>query len=142
MKTQTQPKLQISRAAPARRNHRLLLTQLSLICVLLAILCVGCGKKAVVLGPVKPNAFDSAPEEIKQLWERSIAEAGSNQFAAAITTVQGMSREAHASLEQWQAMHDACLVYEDQLRKLANSGDEAARADMQKLGINPNPPTK
>jgi hypothetical protein len=39
-------------------------------------------------------------------------------------------------------MHNAILVYEDQLRKQANSGDEAARANMEKLGINPNPPKK
>jgi hypothetical protein len=141
MKTRPQPKLQIPQAAPVWRAFRFL-TQLSFVFAILAILCGGCGKKAVVLGPVKPNAFDSAPEEIKQLWEQSIAEAGSNQFATAILTLQGMSRQAHASLEQWQAMHNASLNYEDQLRKQANSGDETARADMQKLGINPNPPQK
>jgi hypothetical protein len=130
-----------------QRNPHLMKTfiaRLSCVFALLAVLCGGCGKKntAPVLVPIDPAAFNNAAPQIKQMWEKSIAEASSNEFGSAIMTLRLMSREVDYPADRWQVVRNATLSYEDQLRKKAAAGDESARKEMEKIGVSPNPPQK
>jgi hypothetical protein len=114
--------------------------RLGLALILLAAVCNACGKKAPALGPINPAAFDNAPAEIKEMWDRALAQGNNKEFSAAILTLRAMGRPASPTREQWEAMHNAVLKYENELRAKAQTGDESARADMEKLGVSPNPP--
>lgn len=117
------------------------LIRLGLFVVLLA-LCGGCGKKIEQIpafAPVNPAAFDAAVPEIKQAWDQALAESANNHFGAAIIVLRSLTFR-DLTTEQRAALENANRVYENQLRQNANSGDEAARADLQKLGISPDAP--
>lgn len=108
---------------------------LSAMLVLMAV--CSCTKQAPQAG-IDPRAFDSAPPDIKQEWDKALAEAAQNDFGAAITTLRTLSRHG-LSPELGKTAYDAIVVYEGKLREAARKGDAAAVKAMQGLGISTNP---
>lgn len=120
---------------------RIFFTQLSCVFALFAILCVGCGgKKPETIKKIDPAAFDSATPEIKQKWDLALEQSSTNSFSSAILTLRLLARE-NVTQEQYAALRNAMLNYEDQLRKIAKAGDEDAKKEMERIGVSPNPPT-
>jgi hypothetical protein len=115
-------------------------TLLGCLITLSAILCIGCGgKKTVTYTPVDSAAFDSANPEIKQMWDLALEQAGTNGFSPAVLTLRLLARE-NITPEQYAALRNASLNYEDQLRKQAAAGDEDAKKEMERIGVSPTPP--
>ena len=76
------------------------------------------------------------------MWDQSIAQAGSGQFASAIMTLRLMGRQVQLTPEQWKALGNATVNYEDQLRAKVRAGDESARKEMETIGVSLDPPKR
>lgn len=103
-----------------------------LILILLAMSFCSC-KKAVLKVEFDPRAFDSAPPEVKQLWDEAMAASSRNDPGSAISLLRVLSREK-ISPEQQKTVYDAIVLNELKLKEDAKRGDPVARKAMEKLG--------
>jgi hypothetical protein len=100
------------------------------------ILCCGCGQKTPPPPQVDPAAFDNAAPAIKQMWQQAVTESENGQFVKAIGTLRMLGVQP-LSREQQQSLEAVLVKCQDELRKAANAGDAAAKADLLRLGLSP-----
>lgn len=90
----------------------------------------GCHKKA----DSGSGAFNSAPPEIKSVWDQAVADDRANNYVAAITGYHTiMERKTGLTDEQITALNAAALAINQRLYAAANSGDAAAKDASLKL---------
>ena len=98
--------------------------------VLVSGLFVGCSKTA----PESSQVFSSATPEVKQTWDKAVAEDKANDYVAAITDYRSlMAQRASLSTGQLEAVNAAALAINQRLYAAANNGDPAAKAASLKL---------
>jgi len=100
---------------------------------LLALGCAvfsGCAKKTAA----NQEAFSNAAPEIKQIWDKAVADDKANDYVAAVTGYRSlMAQRASLSAEQLAAVNAAALAINQRLYAAANRGDAAAKAASLKL---------
>ena len=58
------------------------------------LLCAGCGDKTSRINGDQAKAFDSAPAEVKQVWEKALAADKAGDYLTAATALDGLQKMA------------------------------------------------
>jgi hypothetical protein len=97
------------------------------------LLCAGC-KKSGTAGPAAAEikAFDTAPPEVKQMWQAAVAADHTNDYAAGITLYYSLMRE-ELTPEQQAVVAKLSTNLKQRMSDAADKGDPAAQAALQEL---------
>jgi hypothetical protein len=91
---------------------------------------LGCARKSAE----GSQAFGHAAPEIKQVWDKAVADDKANDYVAAVTGYHSLLvLRANLTADQLTAVNDAALAINQRLYTAANSGDAAAKAASMKL---------
>jgi hypothetical protein len=91
---------------------------------------VGCGKK----GGGDIGSFDSAPPEIKALWNQAtIADKANDYVNAATNYNQLVALESKLTPKQFDAVVTASRTFTQHMVDAANSGDDSAKKALAQL---------
>ncbi len=106
--------------------------------VLVAPLLVGgCGQKAgPALSAGDKQAFDKAPAEVKQVWDRVLAADRTNDYVLAQNLLYKLSRQPLPP-EQRDAVSNETAVLSKRMYDAAEQGDATALNAMQELRRHP-----
>jgi hypothetical protein len=88
-------------------------------------LVAGCGQHAVKLTEDQSKAFDSAPAEVKQTWEKALAADKANDYVTAAATLDSLTKMT-LSDQQSQALAAERAAFGERLMQAAEKGDPAA----------------
>jgi len=104
--------------------------KLSVFCIAAGLMVAGCQKKAAA----DNQAFNSAPPEIKQVWDKAVADDKANDYVAAVTGYHElMAKKSGLTPSQLDALNAAALAINQRLYTAANAGDAAAKEASMKL---------
>ena len=97
------------------------------------LLCAGC-KQSGPAGPTTSDtkAFDSAPPEVKQMWQAALAADHTNDYAGGITLYYSLMRE-DLTPEQQAVVAKLSTNLKQRMSDAADKGDSAAKAAVQEL---------
>ncbi len=111
---------------------------LLLLTVLVApLLAGGCGQRAgPVLSAGDKKAFEKAPPEVKQVWDRVLEADRTNGYVVAQNLLYRLSQQPLLP-EQKDAVSNETAVVSKRLYDAAEKGDAAALAAIQQLRRNP-----
>jgi hypothetical protein len=111
---------------------------LLLLAVLAApLLAGGCGQKSgPALGAGDTQAFDKAPPEVKQVWDRALEAERTNGYVLAQKLLYGLSQQ-QLPPEQKDAVTKETAAINKRLYDAAEKGDAAALKAIQELRRNP-----
>ena len=111
---------------------------LLLLAVLAAPLLVGgCGQKAgPALSAGDKQAFDKAPPQVKQVWDRVLEADRTNDYVFAQNMLYGLSRQPLLP-EQQAAVSNETSIISKRMYDAAEKGDAAALTAIQQLRRNP-----
>jgi hypothetical protein len=89
------------------------------------LLVAGCGQKTATITPAQSSAFDSAPPEVKQAWDKALAADKANDYVTAEASLAGLQKMilSDAQTQALNAEHDA---FGERLMKAAEKNDPAA----------------
>jgi len=114
------------------KSHLLLLTVLAA-----PLLVGGCGQKAgPALSAGDRQAFDKAPPEVKQVWDRALQADRTNGYVYAQRLLYGLSRQ-QLPPEQKDAVSNATAAVSKRMYDAAEKGDAAALDAIRELRRNP-----
>jgi hypothetical protein len=100
-------------------------------CLIGALLLVaGCGSKAGKLTTDQVKAFDSAPPETKQAWDKALAAEKAKDYVAAQTEFASLGQMI-LSDEQRKILDDERAVFGQRLTQAADKDDPAAVQALQ-----------
>jgi hypothetical protein len=91
----------------------------------LMLLCAGCGPKAPTLSSQDMKAFESAPAEVKQTWEKALAADRANDYVNAAALLNSLEQMT-LSDPQKQALAVERDAFGQRLMKAAEKNDPAA----------------
>jgi hypothetical protein len=89
------------------------------------LLAAGCGQKTAQLTADQNKAFDSAPPEVKQAWEKVLAADKSNDYVTAVASLDGLKKMI-LSDEQSKALEAERDAFGQRLMKAVDKNDPAA----------------
>jgi len=103
---------------------------------MLLLVAVGCGKN--IAGPTAKDlkAFDSAPSEVKQMWDKASEADKTNDYATAETLLYAILR-SEPSPDQREAATRKLTAVTQRLDSALEKGDPAAQAALEELRRNP-----
>ncbi len=101
-----------------------------LILVLLAFLSAGCGSGAPKLSSADLKAFDKAPAELKQRWEKAVAADKSRDYLTASVSYAALLRES-LDPAQSAAVQTAIAALNTRMYEAAEKGDPNAQKAVQ-----------
>ena len=88
------------------------------------LLVAGCGKSSKITSE-QSNAFDSAPPEVKQTWEKALAADKANDYVTAAASLDSLKKMI-LSNEQVKALGTERDAFGQRLMKAAEKNDPAA----------------
>jgi hypothetical protein len=92
---------------------------------------VGCGKKG---GQAGAGNFDSAPPEIKALWDHAFVADKANDYVNAATNYnQLVALESKLTPKQFDAVVTASRTFTQRMVDAANGGDDSAKKALAQL---------
>ncbi len=96
-------------------------------CLVGALLLVvtGCGQKAAKITSDQSKAFDSAPPEVKQTWDKALAADKANDYVTAAASLDSL-QNAILSDQQSQALQAERAAFSQRLMQAAEKNDPAA----------------
>jgi hypothetical protein len=101
------------------------------------LLAGGCGQKAgPALSAGDKQAFDKAPPEVKQVWDRVLEADRTNDYVVAQKLLYGLSQQPLPP-EQKDAVSNETAVISKRMYDAAGKGDAAALKAIQQLRRNP-----
>ena len=89
------------------------------------LLVAGCGPKVAQLTSEQSKAFDSAPPEVKQMWEKALAADKTNDYVTAAASLDSLQKMI-LSDPQTQALNAERDAFGERLMKAAGKNDPAA----------------
>ncbi|MGA2865402.1 MAG: hypothetical protein ABSF95_13085 [Verrucomicrobiota bacterium] len=119
-----------SNTIPARRWIRSV-AALGLV-LSLGLACAGC-KKSDNQGAVDAKAFQAAAPEIKAAWDRALAAAQSNDYAAAYLTLRQLRAQSDLTPGQLEAINAQSTLVNDRMAAAAQKGDTNALQAIQEI---------
>jgi hypothetical protein len=96
------------------------------------ILTAGCGPKAPALSSSDLKAFDSAPPEVKQTWEKALAADKANDYVTAQSLLDSLGK-MQLSAEQSNAVVAESGTFSARLWQAAEKNDPAAVKAVQEI---------
>lgn len=120
------------------KRHRFWIEQLSNVQMLIALgllgvaVLTGCGESESKLSRGMKRAFDAAPAELKQTWERGLQANAINDYFTAYMTFLGLSRE-QLSPQQTESVRAAMVGLNQRMYRAANKGNDAAKKAVARL---------
>jgi hypothetical protein len=109
------------------------------------VLGAGCGNDPAKLTSSESKAFDSAPAEAKQAWEKALAADKANDWANAQRFLESL-RQMQLNDEQKQVLEKERSAFGQRLWAAAEKNDPTAVKVIQESqdsrGRNPNPPAR
>lgn len=103
------------------------------------LLSAGCGNQAPKLTATQTNAFDNAPTETKQTWEKALAADKANDYMTAATLLNNLEQTT-LSDPQKQALEVERANFGQRLVQAAEKNDPAAIKALQSSGTSRNAP--
>jgi hypothetical protein len=110
--------------------------KLILVGVAALLLAAGCGRNTGDLSPSERQAFDSAPPDVKQIWEMAVAAGKTNDYVASLTLFNGLLSRG-LSPEQKDAASKQMTAVNQRLFAAARKDDPAAKKAIEELRRNP-----
>ncbi len=92
---------------------------------LTVLISAGCGQNAAHLTADQTKAFDSAPPEVKQTWDKALAADKSNDYVAAQTALSSLSQMI-LSDQQQKVLDEERAAFGQRLMQAADKNDPAA----------------
>jgi hypothetical protein len=89
------------------------------------LLATGCGERTAKLTAEQGKAFDTAPAEVKQTWEKGLAAEKANDYVAAQTAFDNL-KTMYLSDPQSKALDAERAAFGVQLMKAADKNDPTA----------------
>jgi len=99
------------------------------------LLFPACGKKAAPVGG-SPNAFDSAPAEVKQIWLAALEADKTNGYVAAQTLCYSLLQKS-LSPDQQNAVSQQLTSVNTRFQEALQKGDPVAKAAWEEMRRNP-----
>ncbi len=97
----------------------------NLVLGLVFLICTGCGNGSVKLSASESSAFDSAPADLKQQWEKALAADKLNDYATAQTLLDGLL-QVQLNDDQKQALNKERDGFSQRLLAAADKNNPAA----------------
>lgn len=97
------------------------------------LLLAGCGGDTVKVTGANLEAFNNAPPEIKQKWDKALQDDKANNYAAAGKAYFELLRTPNLSPEQLQAVQNAAAALNQKMYDAADKGDAAAQKAIDEL---------
>ena len=94
------------------------------------LLVAGCGQKAATVTAEQTKAFDSAPAEAKQAWEKALAAEKAKDYVAAQAAFASLSQMI-LSDQQHKLLEDERAAFGQRLTQAADKNDPAAIQALQ-----------
>lgn len=91
----------------------------------LTLLCAGCGPKAPTLSSQDMKAFESAPAEVKEAWQKALAADKANDYVTAAALLNSLEQMT-LSDSQKQALEVEREAFGQRLMQAAEKNDPAA----------------
>ena len=113
------------RGARLRASHGVFRRAIVLCWGLTLVIALGCREKGPKLDAAAAQAFDSAPAEVKQTWEKALHAVESNDYVQAQTLLSGMA-QLPLNEAQIKALGDELSVYGARVMAAAEKNDPAA----------------
>jgi len=89
------------------------------------LLVAGCGQKVAKLTSEQSKAFDSAPPEVKQTWDKALAADKTNDYMTAVGSLDELKKMI-LSDQQTQALDAERSAFGERLMKAVDKGDPTA----------------
>lgn len=89
------------------------------------LLCAGCGDKTPRINGDQVKAFDGAPAEVKQVWEKALAADKANDYVTAAVALDNLNKMT-LSEQQVQALNVEREAFGLRLMKAVDKNDPAA----------------
>ena len=89
------------------------------------LLAAGCGQKTAKMTSDQSKAFDSAPPEVKQTWDKALAADKANDYVTAAASLDNL-QNAILSDQQSQALQAERTAFSQRLMQAAEKNDPAA----------------
>ena len=106
------------------------------------ILTAGCGPKAPKLSSSDLTAFDSAPAEVKQTWEKALAADKANDYVNAASLLNNLEQIGSLSDPQKQALETERAAFGQRLMQAVDKNDPAAIKAVQNSATSRNAPKR
>lgn len=97
-----------------------------LVCLSGILLLAGCGQGGPKVTSEMSKAFDNAPLELRQAWEKAIAADKAKDFVTAATILDNLSKMTTLSEQQVQALNVEREAFGLRLMKAVNNNDSTA----------------
>jgi hypothetical protein len=91
---------------------------------------VGCGERTAKLPADESQAFDGAPTEVKQAWDKALATEKAGDYVAAQTAFSGLN-QLTLTVQQCKALDDERAAFGQRLTQAADKDDSAAIQALQ-----------
>lgn len=98
----------------------------------LILLLAGCGSKASKLDSGDVKAFDNAPANIKQIWDKALAAEQAKDYATAHDSLDSLAK-MELTDSQKQAANTRLFAFQEKLWQAAEKGDPAAVKAVQEI---------
>ena len=89
------------------------------------LFAAGCGQHAAKLTAAQSSAFDNAPAEVKQTWEKALAADKANDYVTAGAALDSLKKMI-LSDQQSQALETERAAFGQRLMQAAEKNDPAA----------------
>jgi len=96
------------------------------------LLIVGCGQKSVSLSKGQANAFDEAPVDIKNIWDKALAADQANDYVNAQNFLDSLA-SIDLNSQQTQALSEELAAFQQRLLNAVDKNDPSAIKAIQEM---------
>jgi hypothetical protein len=116
-----------------KRPSKILGLTVAAVCLASALLLVaGCGQKGAKLTSDQSKAFDGAPPEVKQAWEKALAADKANDYVVAQTSLDSLNHMILSDAQR-QALDTESAAFGLRLMQAVEKNDPAALKAVQEI---------
>jgi hypothetical protein len=115
------------------RPSNILALTASAVCLASALLlAAGCGQKSAQLTVEQGKAFDDAPPEVKQTWEKALVADKANDYVVAQTSLDSLNHMILSDAQR-QALDAESAAFGQRLMQAVEKNDPAALQAVQEI---------
>ena len=97
----------------------------SAVLAVVLLFSAGCGQKSAQLTADQNKAFDNAPPEVKQTWDKALAADKANDYVAAQTALSSLS-QMKLSDQQQKVLEEERAAFGQRMMQAADKNDPGA----------------